>query len=209
MTTAHDSVVPNHHAGRDPFSGPMGLVAALSLVTGRGPVSRLAVETAAVTDRDHVVDVGCGPGAAVRQAAAHGARVTGVDPASIMRTVARFLTRDSSRIAWADGTAEALPLPDQSATVLWSVATVHHWVDVPQGLAEAHRVLEPDGRLVAIETRVGPGARGHGSHGWTPEQAEAFGRFCETAGFTDVSVDHATPGGKSVLVVRAARNNSR
>jgi SAM-dependent methyltransferase len=205
MTTADESVVPNHHAGRDPFSGPMGLVAALSLVTGRGPVSRLALETAAVTEADHVVDVGCGPGAAVREAAARGARVTGVDPASIMRTVARFLTRDSSRITWADGTAEALPLPDRSATVLWSIATVHHWVDVPTGLAEAHRVLEPGGRLVAIETHVAPGARGHSSHGWTPEQAEAFGGLCEAAGFTDVRVENASPGGKSVLVVRAER----
>jgi ubiquinone/menaquinone biosynthesis C-methylase UbiE len=124
-----------------------------------------------------------------------------------MRTVARFLTRNSSRITWADGTAEALPLPDQSATVLWSVATVHHWVDVPRGLAEAHRVLQPGGRLVAIETHVGPGAHGHGSHGWTPEQADAFGRLCETAGFTDVCIENATPGGKSVLVVRAARGS--
>jgi SAM-dependent methyltransferase len=205
MTTADGSVVPNHHAGHNPFSGPMGLVAALSLVTGRGPVSRLALETAAITEGDHVVDVGCGPGAAVREAAARGARVTGIDPAPIMRTVARFLTRDSGRITWADGTAESLPLPDRSATVLWSIATVHHWVDVPQGLAEAHRVLEPGGRLVAIETRVGPDAHGHGSHGWTPEQAEAFGRLCETAGFTGVRVENATPGRKPVLVVRAER----
>ncbi len=205
MTTADESVVPNHHAGHDPFSGPMGVAAALSLVAGRGPVSRLALDTAAVTDRDHVVDVGCGPGTAVRQAAARGARVTGIDPAPIMRTVARILTRDSSRITWADGTAEALPLPDRSATVLWSIATVHHWVDVPQGLAEAHRVLESGGRLVAIESSVTPGARGHGSHGWTTPQADAFGRLCEEAGFTDVSFETATSHGKPVLVLRANR----
>ena len=138
MTTADESVVPNHHAGHDPFSGRW---ASSPRSACRRAWSRVAARArhrsghrpGSCRRRRLRTGHGC------RQAAARGARVTGIDPAPIMRTVARILTRDSSRVTWADGTAEALPLPDQSATVLWSIATVHHWVDVPQGLAEAHR----------------------------------------------------------------------
>jgi ubiquinone/menaquinone biosynthesis C-methylase UbiE len=32
--------------------------------------------------------------------------------------------------------AEALPLPDRSHDVAWSLSTVHHWPDLMAGLAE-------------------------------------------------------------------------
>lgn len=71
----------NHHAGYPGFAGPIGLVAGLTmLVTGRAS-ARLVVDLAAVSDADRVVDIGCGPGSAVRAAARRGARATGVDPA--------------------------------------------------------------------------------------------------------------------------------
>ncbi|MGH3988763.1 MAG: class I SAM-dependent methyltransferase, partial [Pseudonocardiaceae bacterium] len=127
----------NHHADHPGFAGVTGLLAGLTMILGRGAVARLTADLAAVSDADRVVDVGCGPGAAVREAARRGARVTGVDPAPVMLRLARTLTRNRPAITWADGTAEDLPLPDGSATVLWSVATVHHWTDVTAGLAEA------------------------------------------------------------------------
>lgn len=55
-----------------------------------------------------------------------------------MLRVARALTRasrsDTATVRYQDGTAEALPLPDGSATVAWSLATVHHWHDLDAGL---------------------------------------------------------------------------
>lgn len=56
-----------------------------------------------------------------------------------------------------------VPLPDQSATVLWSFASVHHWADLDAALSEAKRVLRPQGRLVAIERHSRPGVGGHGA----------------------------------------------
>src|SRR5262249_28039025 len=138
---------------------------------------------------DTVVDVGCGPGTAVRRAARHGTSVVGVDPAPGMLRVARMLTRPSDRVRFAPGTAEALPLPDASASVLGSIASVHHWADLDAGLGEARRVLRPGGRLVAIERRARPGARGHASHGWTDDQARAFAQRCLEYGFADAAVD--------------------
>ena len=152
---------------------------------------------------DSVVDIGCGPGVAVRYAARLGATVTGVDPAPVMLRVARLLTRRSAKVRYVKGAAEAIPLPEGSVSVVWSIATVHHWSDIDAGLREVRRVLVPGGRLVAMERRAQPGARGHGSHGWTDEQATAFADRCREHGFTDVRLELATIGRRSTVSVVA------
>jgi ubiquinone/menaquinone biosynthesis C-methylase UbiE len=195
----------NHHAGHPGFAGVTGLLAGLTMIVAGGAVARLAADLASVSDADRVVDVGCGPGTAVREAARRGARVTGVDPAPVMLRLARTLTRDRLTITWAEGAAEDLREPDGSATVVWSLAAVHHWRDVTAGLAEVKRVLTPEGRLLAIERRVRPGATGLASHGWTDQQAESFAAQCRAAGFDSVHVEKHTPGRRAVSVVKAVR----
>src|SRR5581483_3842833 len=159
--------VPNHHAHYPGFAGLRGLVAAASMVAGRSGDARLAARLSDLASGDSVLDVGCGPGAAARYAARLGATVVGVDPAPVMLRVARLLTVPSGRIRYIEGKAEALPVPDSSMSVVWSIASVHHWADLETGLREVRRVLSPGGRFVAIERRTQPGARGHASHGWT------------------------------------------
>ena len=172
---------------------------------GRAGDARLAVQLTATKPGDRVVDVGCGPGTAVRHAARLGATVIGVDPAPVMLRLARGLTRARDRITLRQGTAEELPLPDDSATVLWSIATVHHWSDLDRALTEVGRVLESDGRFVAIERRCLPGATGLASHGWTDDQADTFAELCRTSGFADVHVERHTAGRRTLLAV-VARN---
>lgn len=108
-------------------------------------------------------------------------------------------------VAWAEGAAENLRQPDGSATVVWSLATVHHWTDVTAGLAEAKRVLAPGGKFLAIERRVRLGATGLASHGWTDQQAESFAAACRSAGFDELCIQKHTPGRRAVLVIKATR----
>lgn len=195
---------PNHHAHVPGFAGLGGLVAALTFSVGRNDDADLAIALTGVGPGDVVVDIGCGPGVAVRRAATQGAApAVGVDPAAVMLRVARLRRRPAVR--YLDGTAEALPLADDSATVAWSLATVHHWNDVDRSLAEVRRVLRPAGRFLAMERQVTPGASGHASHGWTPEQAELFGDLCRSAGFSGVEVErhHLRGGRRPVLSVLA------
>lgn len=194
----------NHHADHPGFGGLTGsLFAAIFLVNGRAN-ARLAADITQPSPADYVVDIGCGPGNAVRTAARRGARATGVDPSTSMLRVARLITRDKS-LRWAEGSAESLPVPAESATLVWALATVHHWRDAPEGLAEIHRILAPGGRLLAIERQCQPGATGFASHGWTTEQAESFAKLCRSAGLVDVTVASRKGGRRPVWTVTGTR----
>lgn len=208
MTTEH-ALVPNHHADYPGVTGLIGYLAAASMVPFRGGDARLAQRLSGLGPADTVVDVGCGPGGAVRRAARLGATAIGVDPASAMLRLARILTTSSLSVRYLPGGAEALPLPDQSASVVWSIAAVHHWTDLDAGLRETRRVLKPAGRLVAIERRTRPGARGRASHGWTDAQAEVFARNCLDHGFVDVRVDRHQYGRRRTVSVTAIAPDTR
>ena len=205
MTTGQTSV-PNHHAHYPGFAGPAGYLAAASMVLVGAGNARLAERVSDLTASDAVADIGCGPGTAARRAARLGASVVGIDPAPVMLRLARLLTRRSAHaVRYAQGSAEAMPLPDSSVSVAWSIASVHHWTDLDAGLREARRVLKPGGRLVAIERLSRPGATGLASHGWVPEQASAFADRCRANGFTDARVErHASGRGEKVSVTATA-----
>jgi ubiquinone/menaquinone biosynthesis C-methylase UbiE len=202
--TTQPQAVPNHHADYPGFAGITGLLAATGMAIGRQGDARLAERLSRLHAGDSVIDVGCGPGTAVRRAARLGASVIGVDPAPVMLRVARILTRSSGTVRYATGTAEALPLPDHSVSVLWTIASVHHWADLDAALSEAARVLRPEGRLIAIERRTRPDALGHGSHGWTDEQATAFAALCQQHGFIDTEVGCHQTGRRRTLSVTAS-----
>ena len=203
-----DTQPPNHHAHHHGFRGTSGLAAALSMAARSGDRSRLAVTLSGVGPGDTVVDLGSGPGTAVRRAARLGATAIGVDPARVMRRLAAWLSVGRSRVRYVAGSAEAIPLDDASATVVWSIATVHHWQDIDAGLAEARRVLRPGGRFLAGERHSPPGAEGLDSHGWTPEQAEAFADSCRAHGFVDVRVEEHHTDRHDLLAVLATAPSS-
>jgi ubiquinone/menaquinone biosynthesis C-methylase UbiE len=199
-----DSPTPavNHHADHPGFGGVVGLVAALGMLVMGRDYARLATDLASVSDADRVVDIGCGPGAAARSAAQRGATVVGVDPSPMMLRLAGAVTRGQPNIRWSQGTAEELPLPDGSATVAWSLRTVHHWKDVTAGLTELRRVLAPAGRFLVMERRVQPGATGLASHGWTEQQVESFQAQCRATGFDALRIDERAARRGTAWVVR-------
>lgn len=195
---------PNHHAHYRQFGGLFGYVAGLTMIVGRGPDTRLVADIAELDTADHVLDVGCGPGTAARFAARRVSRVTGVDPAEPMLRLARFLTRlarTQGEIDWRLGGAENLPVPDDSVTVCWSLASVHHWPDLPAGLSEVHRVLRSGGTFIALEKRTRLGATGYASHGWTSDQAQAFGAMLADHGFEGAEVSNHDLGWRRVVAV--------
>jgi len=196
----HDEHHHGHYAGHQPFYGVSGFILGLTFLFGRKKDARLACDLTGVRAGDDVVDIGCGPGVALREARRRGASCTGVDPAPPMLRLGRLVS--SRAITYVEGTAEALPLEDGSASVAWSLATAHHWADVEQGLAEIRRVLRPEGRLLILEHRVTPG---DARHGWNDEGAAAFAAVCGRAGFAHAHVEQHSGRHGPALAVLAVR----
>jgi SAM-dependent methyltransferase len=96
-----------------------------------------------------VVDVGAGTGKLTRELVASGAEVVAVEPVPAMR---ELLMQAVPAARALDGTAEALPLGEESVDAI-AVAQAFHWFDVPRALAEFHRVLRPAGRFGLIWNR--------------------------------------------------------
>ena len=196
---------PHPRAGRE-FEGVFGLLGGLAMSVGRGRSARLVADLAGVGPSDLVVDVGCGPGRFLREAAERGAEAVGVEPSAQMRRVAGWRTPAGlrERVRVLEGTAERLPLEDGSATVVWAVASFHHWADPEAGLAEAHRVLAPGGRLLIAERLVQPRRRTR-AHAMTWEQGQELVAQAQRAGFGDVQAAGHTLGRGQLLAVQARR----
>jgi ubiquinone/menaquinone biosynthesis C-methylase UbiE len=181
---------------------------ALSMVAGRRRVARAIVGEARLTADDRAADIGCGPGTAVRVAAARGVPVTGIDPSPVALWLARIFSRSfpAGQVSWSLGSAEHLPLPAGSATVVWSISSVHHWTDPAAGCAEIHRVLAPGGRVLLAERLLSPGASGHG---YSSERAENLCRTLTSAGFIAVGTQTLTTGRRTRIIMRAERPAGR
>jgi SAM-dependent methyltransferase len=96
-----------------------------------------------------VVDLAAGSGKLTRPLAALGCEVIAIEPVAEMRAA---IGGGRDRIRALDGTAEAIPLPDDSADAV-TVGQAFHWFDGPAALAEIERVLRPGGALVLVWNR--------------------------------------------------------
>lgn len=97
-----------------------------------------------------VLDVGCGTGRLLREAATRwpDARRIGVDPAQGMVDVAAALTPGAT---FHRGLAQSLPLPDASVDLVFSTISFHHWRDHVGGVREIARVLRPGGHFILVD----------------------------------------------------------
>lgn len=171
-----------------------------------------AVEVGHVEPTHRVLDIGFGGGvslALLLECASQGL-VAGVDISGEM--VERARRRHAAdvragRLSVEQAPAEALPFPDGRFDRVLAIHTVYFWPDRHAGLREAHRVLEPGGRLVlgvfrkelqqAAAARL-PGMPVFGED----EAAEAMAE----AGFGELAVTRfTTPRGRSAVIVAATR----
>ena len=93
-----------------------------------------------------VVDLGAGTGKLTRSLVALGHRVTAVEPIPEMLEQLRSAVPGAIPLA---GTAESIPLADESVDVV-TVAQAFHWFDHPIALREIARVLRPGGRIALV-----------------------------------------------------------
>jgi demethylmenaquinone methyltransferase/2-methoxy-6-polyprenyl-1,4-benzoquinol methylase len=109
---------------------------------------RDALDRIRVGKGDRVVDLACGTGDLAELSMARGAQVVGVDFAFEMLRAAR---RRGIQGALLQADGEALPLPNEWATVVTCGFALRNFVGLPAIFSEIARVLEPGGRVAFIE----------------------------------------------------------
>lgn len=118
------------------------------------PATDQVIAVAGIGPRDDVLDVGCGTGNAALAAAAHGARVTGVDPAPRLVEVARGRAAEAGvDLAFDVGEAAALPYAVGAFDAVLSVFGVIFAPDARAAIADLVRVTRPGGRIVVTSWR--------------------------------------------------------
>jgi SAM-dependent methyltransferase len=115
------------------------------------PCARVLLEAVEPRPGERALDVACGSGVVARQVAAlvgAGGRVIGVDLRPGMIEVARSLPAPAgASIAWHEGDALALDLPDGSFDLVTCQQGLQFFADRVAALREMRRVLVPGGRV--------------------------------------------------------------
>jgi ubiquinone/menaquinone biosynthesis C-methylase UbiE len=173
-------------------------------------VQTAAVEALALEPEDRFLDVGCGSGAAVRQAAAVASRATGVDLSPAMIERAEQLAEGIDGVEFRVAESSELPFEDGAFTAVLCTSSFHHYPDPEASVREMARVLAPDGRIA-----IGDGSADR----WEARLADVFlRRFDEShvrvyrstelasllygAGFEGASAKKLWSGGYAIVRAR-------
>jgi SAM-dependent methyltransferase len=119
----------------------------------------LAVEALGLLPTDRVLELGCGPGAALQLLAARlpAGSAHGIDQSATMLAQARRRNRRAvrhGRVRLYRARFEELPFADQSVDKVLAVNVAHFWHDADAVLREARRVLRPGGIMAIYVTET-------------------------------------------------------
>ncbi|HAA46308.1 MAG: methyltransferase type 11 [Halomonas sp. 54_146] len=109
----------------------------------------------------NVLDIGAGLGGLMRQGAALGLQMTGLDITHGFSALNKALSARVNQptappLTWVTGDACALPFADNSFDAVLFQHSLLNMPDAAKVLAESHRVLRPGGQLVMHEVVSGP-----------------------------------------------------
>ncbi len=128
------------------------------------------------------VDVGAGDGAMAELIAPQSTKLTCVDPSPAMLAAGRerVAALKLSGVEFVEGTGEHLPLVDGSADSVLFLQSLQYMTEPGQALAEAARVLAPNGRLLIVTLTKHEFAEaeafGHRHRGFTADQLKRWAK---------------------------------
>jgi ubiquinone/menaquinone biosynthesis C-methylase UbiE len=160
-----------------------------------------AVSLLGVRPDDRVLEIGTGPGLAIRELSriARAGYVCGIDHSEVMLRQARRRNADGLRRGIVDlrlGSVDELPAFDAPFDKILAVNTVLFWAQPDARLAQLRQMLRPGGLIAVAHQARGPGASDESSAAAGREIAAAL----ERAGFSPVRLETL---GLSPVVVSA------
>jgi SAM-dependent methyltransferase len=177
---------------RSQFTRPRGVAGwlvgwVLALRSSNRQRNVWAVDLLGVKPTDRVLEIGFGPGIAIRELSRRATRglVCGVDHSEVM---VRQATRRNARAVRAGrvdlrfGSAEDLPVFAEPFDKVLAVNNMGMWPDPDARLKELHGLMRPGGRIAIVSQPRCPGATAE----TTAAQGREIAAQLATAGFTSV-----------------------
>ncbi len=134
-------------------NGPFGLLLARIMAAETSRENLAALQLMSLQPEDKVLEIGCGHGRTIAQAAAKTPRgfVAGLD---ISETMVQMATRHNrrwikeGRVEIKQGNSSSIPYPDGYFSKVFAVHTMYFWSNPIDDLREIKRVLKKDSCLI-------------------------------------------------------------
>jgi ubiquinone/menaquinone biosynthesis C-methylase UbiE len=193
-------------------TGPLGHAAGGLMARMNAPLNDWVVDLLDVRRHDRVLELGYGPGLGIERAARRAAegRIAGVDLSYVMCRQATRRNQAAVRAGRVDlrvGHAGKLPFDDASFTRAFSINSLKFWPQPREGLAEMHRTLAPEGRLVLAHRmqRDDVGRFDRSRHGMTEPQLLEVITMLDALGFQRICVERRTIRNEHIAALRGER----
>jgi len=156
------SSASNDSSQHSQFRLPRGLIGRIAgwiMALQNRAMNRITVEQLKIAPDDNVLEIGFGPGEAIKYLArkSQARTIIGVDPSPAMLKQGMSANKqsvDAGRVMLIQGTVGALPFAADRFSKVFAVSTFHDWESRSSGLREVRRVLKDDGKLVLCLRRA-------------------------------------------------------
>ena len=171
--------------------GFIGRIAGWIMALQNRAMNRITVEQLKIAPDDNVLEIGFGPGEAIKYLArkSQARTIIGVDPSPAMLKQGMSANKqsvDAGRVMLIQGTVGALPFAADRFAKAFAVSTFHDWESRSAGLTEVKRVLENDGNLVLCLRQARKHPLPWSSPGLTVSELDEDLGLLKTAGFKEV-----------------------
>jgi ubiquinone/menaquinone biosynthesis C-methylase UbiE len=178
-------------------TGVLGRIAGNMMAKGNETEARWTVDLLDIQPKDHVLEVGFGPGVSIGFAAQKAASglVAGIDYSEAMVQVAAKRNAEAvkaGRVQLRHGEVSALPYPDGAFDKAYAIHCIYFWAKPLVGLQELRRVLKPGGRLAVtiMPKHKWPADRMPRPDLFSLYDGDDVAGFLREAGFRDVRVEN-------------------